>query len=409
MSSRADAQAMDRADSLGHVRNRFELPDRLIYLDGNSLGPLPVRVRERLTEVVDVEWGRDLIASWNTHDWIGLPARVGARIARLIGAPADTVVVGDSTTVQIFKLLVAASRLRPGRRVIVSEPTNFPTDAYIVASVARLMGLELRWCDPDDVVASLDDSVAIVELSHVDYRSGRMYDAAAITTAVHDVGAVMLWDLCHSAGAVPVDLDGWDADLAVGCGYKYLNGGPGAPAFAYVHPRWHDALDQPITGWMGHAAPFALERDYRPAPGVARLLAGTPPILSMSALDAALDAFDGVSMTGVRAKSLALTDYFIALVEDRLTEYGVVVEVPRRHNERGSQVCLRHPGAYGLVQALIARGVVGDFRDPDYARFGFTPLYLRFVDIWDAVEHMAQVLHSREWDAPEYAVRTAVT
>jgi kynureninase len=409
MVTRTEAQAMDRADPLRHVRQRFELPDGLIYLDGNSLGPLPVGVRERLAEVVDIEWGGDLIASWNTHDWIGLPALVGARIARLIGAPADSVIVGDSTTVQIFKLLVAAARLRPDRRVLVTDPGNFPTDSYIVASVARLTGLELRWSDPPVIADSLDDNVAVVELSHVDYRSGQMYDAAGITATVHEAGAVVLWDLCHSAGAVPVDLDVWDADLAVGCGYKYLNGGPGAPAFAYVHPRWQDALDQPIAGWMGHAAPFALERDYRPSPGVARLLAGTPPILSMAALDAALDAFDGVSMADVRTKSLALTDYFVTLVKERLTTYGVIVEVPRRHEQRGSQVCLRHPGAYGLVQALIARGVVGDFRDPDYARFGFTPLYLRFVDVWDAVDQMAQVLTAREWAAPEFAVRAAVT
>ena len=236
-----------------------------------------------------------------------------------------------------------------------------------------------------------------------------MYDGAEITAAVHAAGAVVLWDLCHSAGAVPVDLDGWDADLAVGCGYKYLNGGPGAPAFVYVHRRWHDALDQPIAGWMGHAAPFTLERDYRPATGIARMLAGTPPILSMSALDAALDAFDDVSMADIRAKSLALTDYFIALAEERLSTYGVTVEVPRQHVQRGSQVCLRHPGAYGLVRALIARKVVGDFRDPDFARFGFTPLYLRFADVWDAVDHTAQVLSSSEWAAPEYAVRAAVT
>jgi kynureninase len=409
MSSRADAEALDRADPLRDVRRRFELPDGLIYLDGNSLGPLPLGVRERLDEVVDVEWGGDLIASWNTHDWIGLPARVGTKIARLIGAPEDAVIVGDSTTVQIFKLLVAATRLRPDRRVLVTDPANFPTDSYVVASVARLTGFELRWCDPADVDEALDETVAAVELSHVDYRTGRMYDAAGITKAIHDVGAVVLWDLCHSAGAVPVDVDGWDADLAVGCGYKYLNGGPGAPAFAYVHQHWHDVLDQPIKGWMGHASPFALERDYRPAPGVDRLLAGTPPILSMVALDAALDAFVGVSMTDIRTKSLALTDLFIALAERRLSGYGVTVEVPRRHEHRGSQVCLRHPGAYGLVQSLITRGVVGDFRDPDYARFGFTPLYLRFVDVWDAIDHMADVLSSRAWDAPEFTVRAAVT
>ena len=237
MTSRAEAEELDLAGPLSHLRARFELPDGLIYLDGNSLGPLPIGVRERLVDVVDAQWRRDLISSWNVHDWIGLPARVGAKIARLINAPPDTVIIGDSTSVQIFKLLVAATRLRPGRRVLVTDPGNFPTDSYIVASVARLTGLELRWCDPTDIATSLDDTVAVVELSHVDYRTGRMHDGAAITAAVHEAGALVLWDLCHSAGAVPVDLDGWDADLAVGCGYKYLNGGPGAPAFGYVHPR----------------------------------------------------------------------------------------------------------------------------------------------------------------------------
>ncbi|MGH8777382.1 MAG: kynureninase [Jiangellaceae bacterium] len=409
MTTRADAEARDRADPLRPMRERFELPDGLVYLDGNSLGPLPVGVRERVASVVQQEWGRDLISSWTSHDWIGLPARVGAKIARLVGAPADCVIVGDSTSVQLFKLLVAATRLRPDRRVIVTEPGNFPSDSYIIASVARLTGLELRWCDPADVAAWLDDDVAVLALTHVDYRTGRMHDAASITAAAHDTGALALWDLCHSAGAVPVDLEGWDADLGVGCGYKYLNGGPGAPAFAYAHRRWHDELDQPLSGWLGHADPFALERDYRPAPGIARVQTGTPAVLSLAALDTALDVFDEVSQDGLRAKSLALTDHFVALVEERLAAYGVTVEVPRDHASRGSQVCLRHPGAYGLVQALIARGVVGDFRAPDYARFGFAPLYLRFVDVWDAVEHMDDVLRTGEWEAPAFSVRAAVT
>ncbi len=409
MTTRADAEALDLADPLRHLRDRFELPEDLIYLDGNSLGPLPVGVRERVMAVVGEEWGRDLISSWNRHDWIGLPARVGAKIARLVGAPADCVVAGDSTSVQLFKLLVAAIRVRSGRRVVVTEPGNFPTDSYMIASAARITGLELRWCDPDDVTQSFDDDVAVAALTHVDYRTGRQHDARAVTAAAHGVGALMLWDLCHSAGAVQVDLDGWDADFGVGCGYKYLNGGPGAPAFAYVHRRWHDTLDQPLSGWMGHAAPFALERDYRPAPGVARVQTGTPSVLSTAALDAALDVFADVSMNDVRAKSLGLTDYFIALVEERLTGGGVTIEVPRDHARRGSQVCLRHQGAYGLVQALIARGVVGDFREPDLARFGFAPLYLRYLDIWDAVEHLSEVLDSGEWDRPEFAARAAVT
>jgi kynureninase len=407
--TRDDAVARDLADPLEHLRTRFELPDGLIYLDGNSLGPLPVGVRERVAAVVADEWGSDLITSWNTHDWIGLPARAGAKIARLIGAAEDSVIVGDSTSVQLFKLLVAATRLRPNRRVIVTDATTFPTDSYIASSVARMTGSEIRWCEPSDVAASLDEDVAVLALTHVDYRSGRMHDAAALTAAAHAVGALACWDLCHSAGVVPVELAQWNADLAVGCGYKYLNGGPGAPAFAYVHPRWHDLLDQPLTGWLGHAEPFAFEQNYRPAPGIARVLTGTPSVLSMSALDAALDAFDGVSMAELRAKSLALTDYLIALADEHLTPYGVTVEAPREHGRRGSQVCLRHSEAYGLVQALIARGVVGDFRAPDLARFGLAPMYVRFVDVWDAVEQAVAVLASKEFANGEYATRKLVT
>jgi len=407
--TRDDAVARDLADPLEHLRTRFELPDGLIYLDGNSLGPLPVGVRERVAAVVADEWGSDLITSWNTHDWIGLPARAGAKIARLIGAAEDSVIVGDSTSVQLFKLLVAATRLRPGRRVIVTDATIFPTDSYIASSVARMTGSEIRWCEPSDVAASLDEDVAVLALTHVDYRTGRMLDAAALTAAAHAVGALACWDLCHSAGVVPVELAQWNADLAVGCGYKYLNGGPGAPAFAYVHPRWHDLLDQPLTGWLGHAEPFAFEQNYRPAPGIARVLTGTPSVLSMSALDVALEAFDGVSMADLRAKSLALTDYLIALADEHLTAYGVTVEAPREHGRRGSQVCLRHSEAYGLVQALIARGVVGDFRPPDLARFGLAPMYVRFVDVWDAVERAVAVLANKEFANGEYATRKLVT
>lgn len=407
--TRDDAMARDLADPLAHLRKRFELPDGLIYLDGNSLGPLPVGVRERVAAVVADEWGKDLITSWNSHDWIGLPARVGAKIARLIGAPDDSVVAGDSTSVQLFKLLMAGSRLRPDRRVIVTEATMFPTDSYIAASVVRVIGGEIRWCDPFDVEASLDDDVAVVALTHVDYRSGRMHDAAALTAAAHAVGALACWDLCHSAGAVPVELAQWDADLAVGCGYKYLNGGPGAPAFAYAHPRWHESLDQPLSGWLGHAEPFAFEPSYRPAPGIARVQTGTPDVLSMSALDAALDTFDGVLMADLRDKSLALTDYFIALADERLAPYGATVKAPREPDRRGSQVCLRHPEAYGLVQALIERGVVGDFRTPDLARFGFAPMYVRFVDVWDAIEAATTVLAGGEFSRPEHRTRRLVT
>ena len=407
--TRDDAVARDLSDPLAHLRKRFELPDDLIYLDGNSLGPLPVGVRERVAAVVADEWGKDLITSWNAHDWIGLPARVAAKIARLIGAADDSVVAGDSTSVQLFKLLVAATRLRPDRRVIVTEATVFPTDSYIAASVARLTGSEIRWCEPSDVESSLDEDVAVLALTHVDYRSGRMHDAAALTAVAHSVGALVCWDLCHSAGALPVELSSWDADLAVGCGYKYLNGGPGTPAYAHVNPRWHESLDQPLSGWLGHAEPFAFEQHYRPAPGVWRVQTGTPDVLSMSALDVALDAFDGVSMAELRDRSLALTDYFIALAEERLAPYGVTVEIPREHDKRGSQVGLRHPDAYGLVQALIARGVVGDYRAPDLARFGLAPMYVRFVDVWDAVDAAAKVLADNEFSRPEFTTHRLVT
>ena len=407
--TRDDAVARDLADPLAPLRDRFVLPDGLIYLDGNSLGPLPVGVRERVSTVVTEQWGNNLIASWNAHDWMRLPTMVGAKIARLIGAADGTVVAGDSTSVQLFKLLVAATRLRPDRRVIVTDPATFPTDSYIAASVARLTGREIRWCEHSDVEASLDEDVAVLTLTHVDYRTGRMLDAGALTGTAHSVGALTCWDLCHSAGAADVELAGWDADFAVGCGYKYLNGGPGAPAFAYVHPRWHDSLDQPLTGWLGHADPFAFEQSYRPAPGIERVRTGTPEVLSMSAFDAALDAFDGVSMADLRSKSLALTDYFILLAVERLTPYGVSIEAPLEHERRGSQVCLRHPDAYGLVQALIARGVVGDFRVPDLARFGFAPMYTRFVDVWDAIDRAAAVLEGDEFARAEYLTRKWVT
>lgn len=407
--TRAEAQLLDRQDPLASLRERFVLPAGVVYLDGNSLGALPRGVPERVARAVENEWGRDLIRSWNSADWISLPRRVGARIARLVGAPEDSVIAGDSTSVQLFKLLIAAARLRPERRVLLTDPGNFPTDSYVAASVARLRGLELRWCDPADVEASLDDEVAVLSLTHVDYRTGRMHDAAAITAATHRVGALALWDLAHSAGAVPVALQEWDADLAVGCGYKYLCGGPGAPAFAYVHPRWQEALDQPLAGWMGHAAAFALERDYRPAGGIGRVATGTPPVLSMVALDAALDAFDGVSIDALRAKSVALTELFIQLADERLTAYGVSVASPREPAERGSQVSLRHEQAYSVVQALITRGVVGDYREPDLARFGFAPLYVRFVDVWDAVDQLASVLAAEEWRRPEHRVRASVT
>ena len=405
---RASAVALDEQSPLASRRELFDLPDGVVYLDGNSLGALPRSVAPRMQQVVAAEWGTGLISSWNTADWVGLARRVGARIAPLVGAAPEDVHVGDSTTVTLFKTLVAASRLRPDRRVVVLEPTTFPTDGYVADGVARTLGLEVRWCDPADPAAALDDDVALLALTHVDFRSGAMFDLPALTAAAHAAGALVQWDLCHSTGAVPVALMDADADIAVGCTYKYLNGGPGSPAFCWVHPRHQEAWDQPITGWFGHARPFEMDRTFTPATGIARMASGTPPVLALSALDAALDVFDGVSLPALREVSLSLTDYFLALVDDRLGSAFEVI-TPREHERRGSQVSLRHPAAYGVVQALVERGVVGDFRTPDVARFGFAPLYVTHADVFDAVEHLAAVLAGEEHLRPAYDVRNAVT
>jgi kynureninase len=408
---RARAEQLDRVDRLAAVRQRFVLPSG-VYLDGNSLGPLPRSVPDRLEQVVRQEWGEGLIGSWNAAGWFTLPLRVGDRIAGLVGAPPGSVVAGDSTSVQLFNTLVAAARLRPGRRTLVTDVANFPTDGYVAGSVARLLGLDLVLLDPAEPLALarvLDEHLAVLSLSHVDYRTGVLHDMAGITEQAHAAGGVVVWDLAHSVGALPVDLMGADADLAVGCTYKYLDGGPGAPAFGFVHPRWQDAAEPPLTGWLGHATPFALEPEYRPAAGAARLRVGTPPLLSMAALDAALDVWDGVDLTDVRAKSLALTDLFVQACEALLAPFGVEVVVPREHARRGSQVCLRHPDAYPVMQVLVERGVVGDFREPDLMRFGFTPLTLRHTDVLDAVDVLADVLASQAWRDPRFGRRAAVT
>jgi len=406
--SRADALALDEASPLRGRRELFVIPEGKVYLTGNSLGALPRQVATRMAEVVEREWGNELISAWNTADWTGLSWRVAAKIEPMIGATPGSVHVGDSTSVTLHKTMVAALRLQPHRDVIVIEPTTFPTDGYIAQGVAEAFGKTVRWCAPADPAASLDDDVALMSLTHVDFRSGAMFDMSAVTAAAHDAGAVMLWDLCHSTGAVPVDLAAADADLAVGCTYKYLNGGPGSPAFGYVAPRLQGSVEQPITGWWGHARPFEMRRDYEPAPGVAQMTVGTPPILALSALDAALDVFDGVSPEALRAGSLSLTDLFIDLVEERIPGVFELI-TPREHQRRGSQVSWRHPAAYGVVQALIKRGVVGDFREPDVARFGFAPLYVTHADVYDAVEHLVQVVAADEHLDPAYAVKNAVT
>jgi kynureninase len=406
--TRDAAAARDEACPIADRRRLFTVPDGLVYLDGNSLGALPRSVPARVARLLEHEWGQGLIGSWNSAGWMDLSGRVAARIAPLVGARGEDLHVGDSTTVSLFKVLVAAGRLRPGRDVVVLEPGTFPTDGYVADAVTRLLGMRLRWCDPADPAASLDDDVAVLALTHVDFRTGAMFDLPALTTAAHAAGALVSWDLCHSAGAVPVDLSGADADFAVGCTYKYLNGGPGSPAFVYVAPRHQQDLDQPISGWMGHADPFAMERGYAPAPGIRRMASGTPPVIALTTLEAALEAFDGIEVADLRAASLSLTDYFIDLVDARLGDTFEVL-TPRDPRRRGSQVSLRHEQAYGVVQALIERGVVGDFRTPDIARFGFAPLYVRHVDVYDAVQHLVEVMDRTEHARPSFATRNPVT
>ena len=432
VSTLQDCRAQDARDPLRALREHFVLPPGVIYLDGNSLGVLPRTAAARVAQVVNQEWGVDLIRSWNTAGWFELPQRLGDKIAPLIGAGAGEVVATDSTSINLYKVLSAAidiAKKRGGseRRFVVSERSNFPTDLYIAEGLCAAQGLTLKLIAAEELSAVLDASAAVLMLTHVNYRTGAMHDMRAITAAAQAAGALVVWDLAHSAGAVEVDLRGANADFAIGCGYKYLNGGPGAPAFVWVHTRHADDFRQPLSGWWGHAAPFRFTPDYQPAPGIQRYLCGTQPMLSLAALECGLDVFGAAAalggMAALRAKSLALTDLFIELVETRCAGHGLGLATPRAHAQRGSQVCLtrRDPqdpdgpsGAYAIVQALIARGVIGDFRagdaeQPDILRFGFTPLYLGFEDVWNATEQLRQVLDSGEWRQPVFQRQQAVT
>jgi kynureninase len=419
-----ECQRLDAADPLRQLKTLFEIPDGVIYLDGNSLGVMPKAAAARAAEVVTQEWGQGLIRSWNTAGWFNLPQRLGNQIAPLIGAGENEVVVTDSTSINLYKVLSAALHIAaqeaPQRKMVVSERSNFPTDLYIAQGLCRERGLTLQLVEPEDVSAAITSDVAVLMLTHVNYRTGAMHDMAAITALAHAAGALTVWDLAHSAGAVPVDLTGANADFSIGCGYKYLNGGPGAPAFVWVHPRHTDRFWQPLSGWWGHAAPFAFTPDYQPAAGIGRYLCGTQPIVSLSLLECGLDTFAAAQplggMVALRAKSLALTDLFITLVEQRCAGFGLALATPREHAQRGSQVSLTcESGAYAMVQALIARGVIGDYRAGDGAhhkdilRFGFTPLYIGFEDVWNAVEHLHQILVKNEWQQPQFTQKHAVT
>ena len=403
--------ALDEADPLARFRDQFALPRDTIYLDGNSLGALPRRTAARIGQVIAQEWGQDLIRSWNSHGWIDLPLRLGDKIGRLIGAAEGQVAAADSTSVNLFKLLAAALRLRPGRRTILSETGNFPTDLYMAEGLAELLerGHRLELVEKARIADAIDGDTAVVLLTHVDFRSGEIHDMRELTARAHAAGALGLWDLCHSAGAVPVELDACKVDLAVGCGYKYLNGGPGAPAFLYVAHRHQQATRQPLTGWLGHEAPFAFEPGYRPASGIRRMLAGTPAILAMTALDCGIDLLLQADMASLRRKSMIMGDLLIRLVEERCAGWEFALVSPRDAAQRGSHVAFSHDEGYAIMQALIARGVIGDFRAPDLMRFGLAPLYLGYADLWDAVETLRRIMADGVWNRPEYLKRAAVT
>jgi kynureninase len=409
--TREDAQALDAADPLARFRTAFALPAGVIYLDGNSLGPPPVAAHERLAQASRHEWGEGLVRSWNTAGWIDAPLRVGAKVARLIGAKPGEVAVADSTSVNLFKLAAGALSLRPGRTTILSEAGNFPTDLYALQGLSALLGgkARLKTVAAEDLAGAIDEDTAVVVLTHIHYKSALRWDMAKITAAAHAKGALMLWDLCHSAGAVAVDLGGAAADLAVGCSYKYLNGGPGAPAFLFVAERHQAAIRSPLTGWMGHAEPFAFEDGYRSAGDIRGQITGTPPILGLAALEAGVDLQLEADPVQVEAKGLALAALFIGEVEARAGDRDLRLASPREASMRGLHVAFAHPEGYAIVQAMMAEGVVGDFRAPDIARFGFSPLFLSYAEVWDAAAALAEVVDSRAWDQPQFRIRAAVT
>ena len=401
----------DREDPLSVFRDEFELPANVVYLDGNSLGALPIAAKAIARRTVEQEWSDGLVRSWNDAGWYELPRRLGGKIAGIVGAAPDEVVMTDATGINLSKVMAAALALRPERRVIVMEGSNFPTNNYSVQGLLQLLGNqhEIRFVEADDLAEAITEDVAVLCLTHVHYKTGNLLDMAALTSRAHAAGALAVWDLCHSAGALPVDLNACQVDYAVGCTYKYLNGGPGAPAFLFAARRHQGQAQQPLTGWWSHADPFALERDYRPAPSIAQMQSGTQPVLSMAVAEAGIDLALRAPIDQVRAKSSALGKLFIDLVEAHCANHGFALACPREAGRRGSQVSLSHPGAYAIMRALIDRNVIGDFRAPDVLRFGLTPLYLRYEDVYTAVQELNDVMSTDAWRRPEYARRVVVT
>ena len=406
-----DVTLLDENDTLAPFRERFDIPDDLIYLDGNSLGCLPKAAKDRVNDVVAREWGQDLIRSWNSNDWINAPARIGDKIARLIGADDGEVIVGDSTSINVFKCLNACLKIDSTRKTLVTETGNFPTDAYMIEGLASIAPdrITARLVEPGNVVESLNETTAALLLTHTHYKTGRVRDMKAITAAAHAKGVPVIWDLSHSCGAMPVDLNGCNADFAIGCGYKYLNGGPGAPAFTFVARRHQEKVFPALSGWLGHKQPFAFDDRYTPAPGINRFQCGTPGIIGCAALEVGVDLMLEADMLALRQKSSALGDLFIQLVREQCADFGFDPACPINAAERGSQVSFHHPDGYAIMQALIARRVIGDFRAPDILRFGFAPLYISYVDVWNAVDILRDVMTSNEWDQARFKQKATVT
>ncbi|MFJ2987791.1 kynureninase [Collimonas sp. NPDC087041] len=405
--TRAACETLDANDPLAPLRAQFALPPGVVYLDGNSLGARPKAALQRAQQVIEEEWGNDLIRSWNKAGWFDLPASLGNKLAPLIGAGENEVVITDSTSINLFKMLAAALQMQATqpdsatRKVIVTERDNFPTDIYMAQGLAEWLdrGYRIHLVDsPQELSSAVNTETAVLMLTHVNYRSGHLHDMRAVTAAAQAHGALVLWDLAHSAGALPIDLHAANADFAVGCTYKYMNGGPGAPAFAWIAPRHHVQFRQPLSGWWGHRAPFTMQPDFAPTDGIRRALCGTQPIVSLAMVESGLDIFAQTDMHALRAKSLALTDLFIALVESRCAGQQLTLVTPRDHAQRGSHVSFAHAHGYGIMRALIARGVIGDYREPQVMRFGFTPLYTRFTDVWDAVESLRQILVDTDYE-----------
>lgn len=411
-----DCLKLDQNDQLAHFKEQFALPKEVIYLDGNSLGARPKAAEELAKQVIMQEWGNDLINSWNSNDWWNLPTRLGDKIGQLVGAKAGETVVTDTTSLNLFKVLASAIHIQeeqdPQRKVIIAERDSFPTDLYIIEGFTQFLdrGYRIELIDhPDELADSINEETAAIVLSHVNYRTGYFFDMAKTNRVAHEKGALVIWDLCHSIGAVAIDLNGSDADFAVGCTYKYLNGGPGSPAMLWVHPRYQTRFWQPLSGWWGHERPFDMAVKYEAASGIRRYLCGTQPIISMSLIEAGVDIFLQTDMATIRQKSLALTDLFIKLIEQECQPYNLKLITPKDHHYRGSHVSFEHKEGYAVIQALIARGVIGDYREPEVMRFGVTPLYLSYSDIWHAVAHIKAVFENREWENPRYQQRGDVT